>query len=398
MFTLGTRRTSWEVTIGEGLGDRPVMSFVSILLLGMAAIGTLFNLAAAALVRPARAMRPRDQWPSVTVLKPLHGMEPALEENLETLFAQHYPGPVQIIFGTSSVADPALGVVQRLTERHPDANVVRVSNAALIGANKKLCNLSNMVGELAHDIVVIADSDVAWAPDTLARVVKALDRPGVGLVSCRHVGRGDAGFWSRVAAMDIAYRFMPSVILGRAIGLAQPVLGPTMALRAETLARIGGFPAFVDLLADDYEIGRAVRGLGLTTELSNFFIIQGCSEPGLGALASHELRWSLTVYRIDPIGFVGSLLTHALPLALLAAVVSGGSATALSILGLAFLSRLIVKARMDRATGFASGPATLLPLRDLLSCAIFVATFFIDKVDWRGSQFRVTRDGKLQLR
>ena len=374
------------------------MSFVSIVLLGMAVIGTLFNLAAAALVRPARGMRDRDQWPSVTVLKPLHGMEPALEANLETLFAQRYPGPVQIVFGTASAADPALAVVTRLTDRHPDAVVARVSNPAMIGANKKLCNLSNMAGLQAHDIVVIADSDVAWAPETLARVVDALERPGVGLVSCRHVGRGDAGFWSRVAAMDIAYRFMPSVILGRALGLAQPVLGPTMALRGETLARIGGFPAFVDLLADDYEIGRAVRQLGLTTELSNFFIVQGCSEPTLGALAAHELRWSLTVFRIDPVGFAGSLLTHALPLALLALIASGGSATALSVLGLALLSRLIVKARMDGATGLASGPATLLPLRDLLSCAIFVATFFIDKVDWRGSQFRVTRDGRLQLR
>ena len=374
------------------------MSMFAILLLGMAAIGTLFNLAAAALVRPVRAMRTRDQWPSVTVLKPLHGMEPALEENLETLFAQRYPGPLQIVFGTSSVADPALDVVKRLTERHPDADVVRVSNAALIGANKKLCNLSNMVGELAHDIVVIADSDVAWAPDTLARVVDALDRPGVGLVSCRHVGRGDAGFWSRVAAMDIAYRFMPSVILGRAVGLAQPVLGPTMALRAETLAAIGGFPAFVDLLADDYEIGRAVRGMGLTTELSDFFIVQGCSEASLGALFSHELRWSLTVFRIDPFGFAGSVLTHAVPLALLAVLASAANPAAIAWLALAFLSRLVVKLRMDRATGFASGPAILLPLRDLLSCAIFVATFFIDKVDWRGSQFRVTRDGKLQLR
>lgn len=374
------------------------MSFVSILLLGMAAIGALFNLAAAALLRPVRRTTRRDQWPSVTVLKPLHGMEPALETNLETLFAQDYPGPVQIIFGTASTADPALEVVARLTDRHPDADVARVSNAAMIGANKKLSNLHNMARLQAHEIVVIADSDVSWRPDTLARVVETLDRPGVGMISCRHVGRGDAGFWSRIAAMDIAYRFMPSVILGRAIGLAQPVLGPTMALRAETLAAIGGFPAFADLLADDYEIGRAVRSLGLTTELSDFFIVQGCSEPTLGALATHELRWSLTVFRIDPLGFAGSLLTHALPLALLAAIAAQASAASLWILALALLSRLIVKARMDQATGMASGPASLLPLRDLLSCAIFVATFFIDKVDWRGSQFRVTRDGRLQLR
>ncbi|WP_066650063.1 MULTISPECIES: bacteriohopanetetrol glucosamine biosynthesis glycosyltransferase HpnI [Sphingomonas] len=374
------------------------MSTFAILLLGMAAIGTLFNLAAAALVRPVRAMRPRDQWPSVTVLKPLHGLEPSLEANLETVFTQAYPGPVQVVFGTSSASDPAIALAARVADRHPDAVVARISSARMIGANKKLCNLSNMAEFQAHDIVVIADSDVAWAPDTLARVVDALDRPGVGLVSCRHVGRGDAGFWSRVAAMDIAYRFMPSVILGRAVGLAQPVLGPTMALRAETLAAIGGFPAFVDLLADDYEIGRAVRGMGLTTELSDFFIVQGCSEPTLGALFSHELRWSLTVFRIDPFGFAGSVLTHAVPLALLAVLVSAANPAAIAWLALAFVSRLVVKLRMDRATGFASGPAILLPLRDLLSCAIFVATFFIDKVDWRGSQFRVTRDGKLQLR
>ena len=373
-------------------------TIVAIVLLGMAGIGALFNLAAAALLRPAGSMRAREEWPSVSVLKPLHGLEPALEDNLRTLFEQRYPGPLQIIFGTSSNADPALGIVAGLRAAHPQADVATVSNPALIGANKKLSNLSNMAALLAHDVVVIADSDVAWAPDTLARVVAALDRPGVGLVSCRHVGRGDAGFWSRVAAMDIAYRFMPSVVLGRAIGLAQPVLGPTMALRAETLAAIGGFPAFADLLADDYEIGRAVRRHGLKTELSNFFIVQGCGEPSLAALTSHELRWSLTVFRIDPVGFAGSLLTHALPLALLGVVAAGASAVSLWVLAAAALSRLAVKARMDRATGMATGPALLLPLRDLLSCAIFCATFFIDKVDWRGSEFRVTRDGRLQLR
>ncbi len=373
-----------------------VLAILSILMMAMAVAGAIFNIAAAMLARPTAPAPVLEQWPAITVLKPVHGTEPALAANLESLFMQDYPGAVQIIFGTRQPDDPALAVIAAARAPYPDADIEIVVSDRRHGANNKLSNLANMDERGRHEIVIIADSDVAWAPDVLRRLAVALAEPGVALASCLHVGRGDAGFWSTLAAMDISYRFMPSVMMGVALGMAKPTLGPTMAFTREALERIGGFAAFGDVLADDYAIGAAVRGLGLKTVLPPFFITHGCSESSLAALVAHEMRWTVTIFRIDPAGFAGSIIVHTLPLALLATLVAGGSIPSLAVLGLAAAARLFVRIRLDRASGTVSGPLSLVLIRDLLSFALFCATFFVHKVDWRGSQFRVTRDGRLQ--
>lgn len=375
-----------------------IVAGLSLIALTLAVAGAVFNIAAAMQVRPTRPMPDLADWPAITVLKPVHGSEPALAGNLRSLFEQDYPAPVQVVFGTRNQQDPALAVIEAARAAFPTSDIDVVVSDRRHGANNKLSNLANMDELSRHPITVIADSDVAWPPDTLRRLAVALETPGVGLASCLHVGRGDAGFWSRLAAMDISYRFMPNVLMGVALGMARPTLGPTMALTSETLARIGGFAAFGDVLADDYEIGAAVRELGLTTMLPDFYIIHGCSESSLKALAAHEMRWTVTIFRIDPAGFAGSVIVHTLPLAVIAAALAGFGALSLGVLSLALVSRLFVKYRIDRASGMSSGPALLLPIRDTLSFALFCATFFVHKVDWRGSQFRVTRDGRLQSR
>ncbi len=375
-----------------------IVTILSILVMAMAAIGAIFNFAAAMVARQAAPMSDQATWPAITVLKPVHGTEPALAANLESLFAQNYPGDVQVIFGTRNAADPALAIIAQARAAYPNADIDIVISDRRHGANNKLSNLANMDEHGRHPIVIIADSDVAWAPDTLRRLAGALAEPGVGLASCLHIGRGDAGFWSRLAAMDISYRFMPSVLMGVALGMAKPTLGPTMAFTRDTLRKIGGFPAFGDVLADDYEIGAAVRALGLRSVLPPFFITHGCSESTLAALVAHEMRWTVTIFRIDPAGFAGSIVVHTLPLAVIAALLAGFSAPALTVLGLAAFSRALVKIRLDIASGTVSGPLIFVPIRDVLSFALFCATFFVHKVDWRGSEFRVTRDGRLQSR
>ncbi|OYY67383.1 bacteriohopanetetrol glucosamine biosynthesis glycosyltransferase HpnI [Sphingomonas sp. 28-63-12] len=375
-----------------------VLSVAAIIFLGLAMIGAGINIAAAIIARPPGGVPALPGWPPITVLKPLHGGEPALAANLQSLFGQDYPGAVQIIFGTRNADDCALGVVAAMRVAFPDADIDIVVSDRRCGANNKLSNLANMDAVGRHPIVIIADSDVAWAPDTLRRLAIAVAEPGVGLASCLHIGRGDAGFWSQLAAMDISYRFMPSVLMGVALGMAKPALGPTMAFRRDTLNRIGGFAAFADVLADDYQIGRAVRALGLRSVISTFYITHGCAESSLRGLIAHEMRWTVTIFRIDPLGFAGSVVVHTLPLALIGAALAGFSTAGLAVLAAALGSRIVVKLRMDAASGAVSGALILLPLRDLLSFALFCATFFVHKVYWRGSQFRVTRDGRLQSR
>lgn len=370
-------------------------------LLWLALAGSAYTLVAAALIGRFRGCPP-DPGPggdsAISVLRPLHGAEPRLRENLETLLAQDHQGPVQLIFGVRDRADAAVAVVESLRRAHPEADITLVVDAHRHGANNKLSNVINMAARIRHPLVVLADSDVSAPRDTLRRLAAALAEPGVGIVSCLHSGRGDAGFWSVLGAMDISYRFMPSVALACATGLAEPCLGPIMALTRATLESVGGFAAFADVLADDHKLGRAVRARGLRSVVPHFTITHSCDEPTLAALVRHELRWTRTIYGISPLGFSGSGLTHCLPLALLGCAFTGFDGWGLAILAAAWVSRILLMRRIDRVVGGRTGPTWLLPVRDVLSFLVFLATFFVNDIDWRGSRYKVSCDEQLLSR
>src|SRR5205823_5721796 len=119
-------------------------------------------------------------------------------------------------------------------------------------------------------------------------------------------------------------------IMGAAMGLASPCFGSTIALRRSTLEAIGGFEAFGDRLADDNEIGKAIRAKGLAVALPPIAVSHTCTETTLGALLLHELRWARTIRLVDPKGYAGSLITYQLPLAILSAICLAFSMPALA--------------------------------------------------------------------
>jgi ceramide glucosyltransferase len=161
------------------------------------------------------------------------------------------------------------------------------------------------------------------------------------------------------------------------------------------LRQIGGFEAFAEVLADDYAIGGAVRAAGCRSVTAPVLVAHGCAERTLGELVAHELRWARTVRGVDPAGFLGSGVTHALPLALAAAILLRGQAAALAALCLAAVCRLWLMRQVDKAAGSPREAWWLMPVRDILSFVIFAASFFGRKVEWRGARFRVGQHGKL---
>ena len=339
---------------------------------------------------PPPASLPPQDVPALTLLKPLHRDEGALLANLESFVRQDYPGPVQLVFGVQDPADPGLQAVEALRRAHPRADIAVVVDPRTYGANRKVSNLINMLAQARHPLLVLSDADIAVPPGYLSRVAAALAEPGVGAVTCYYRGDARAGTVSRIAAMGVSYGFLPNVILGVALGLARPCMGSTIALRREVLASIGGFEALNDVLMDDYDIGQAVRALGKRVVLPPFLVDHGCSETSLREVIAHEMRWAVTVRMIDSLGHLGSGVTHALAWALIGAALLGGTRAGWAAIVLALVSRLWLKLRIDRAAGASSGPALVLPLRDIMSFAIFFGSLFARAVYWRGERFRVS--------
>jgi ceramide glucosyltransferase len=119
----------------------------------------------------------------------------------------------------------------------------------------------------------------------------------------------------------------------------------------------------------------------------------------LGALVRHELRWARTIRALEPSGFAASILQYSLFWALIAILLTG-SLWSFGVFGLVWVVRMATTVGLDgaierrlRREGESSdteiGPATvtpvwLLPVRDLLSVAVMLASFVSRRVDWRG--------------
>jgi ceramide glucosyltransferase len=369
-------------------------------LAALAVVGIAYTLLAAALVgrfmnKPQNAAL---HSPAVTILKPLHQREPELSRNLETFFAQDYAGAVQIVFGVHDEHDPAVAVVRELQARYPHLDTAIVADAALYGANAKISNLINMLPFAKHDTLVLSDSDIAVGGHWLSQVTSALARPGVGIVTCLYTGepaKNGHKFWSSLAAMSTSYTFLPNAVLGASLGLAAPCFGSTIALKRQTLDEVGGFATFADQLADDYEIGRAVRAKGYTLAIPAMGVGHTAAENSATALFRHELRWTRTIRTVNPVGHVGSLITHGFVFALMSAALLDFNMVSLVILAATLAARLVLKSRIDGLFGTYAGPYWLLPLRDLLSFAVFVASLFGETVHWRGTHFAVEPSGAM---
>jgi ceramide glucosyltransferase len=344
--------------------------------------------------RSARAETP-PPCPPVTLLKPLHLDEPRLRRNLESFCRQDYPAPVQIVLGVQDPLDPAIRIVEALKRDYPQLDIDLVIDTRIYGTNRKVSNLINLVERAKHDVLVLSDSDIAVGQDYLRAVTASLESTNGGAVTCLYTGSALPNIWSRLVAMGINYQFIPNVLVGTNTRLATPCFGSTIALSKGLLRRIGGMKAFSNLLADDYEIGRAVREHGFDMAVAPVVVAHTCAEMSAHEMLAHELRWARTIRLLNTGGYWGSVITHAFPLALLGAALGGFHPLGLAAVAATLSARLAVKWRMDRVLGTSAGPAWLLPLRDLLSFAIFLGSLFGGNVRWRGTRFLIAPDGVL---
>jgi ceramide glucosyltransferase len=412
---------------------------LAILVAVLAAIGVAQAVAGAVLVgRFADAVMPletrRREQPPITVLKPLHGAEPMLEQALASFCAQDYPA-FQIVFGAQDAADPALGVVARLRARFPRCDIAVVVDPARHGANAKVGNLVNMLPSARYGVLVIADSDLHVQPDYLARIADTLAVRGTGLATTLYTGMPAANrLVQQLGATQITHGFLPGAVLARAMG-RQDCLGATMALSRDTLAEIGGFQALLPHLADDQVLGRQVAALGLAVRLAPTVPATTVPETRFSDLWRHELRWARTIRALEPGPFAASVLQYPLFWSLLAILLSSGAVWSFAVFLLAWVGRALAATWVDRALepllvakpkpgerldrgprpeaasalratrpddlqledgwnlsdaatqGLAFPcPVWLLPLRDIMSVGVMVASFAGRRVEWRGEQ------------
>jgi ceramide glucosyltransferase len=366
-------------------------------MIGASLIGIIYLITAMAAVWSFGRKRaaPPGKRPSVTVLKPVCGADPGLYEKLRSFCRQTYDGPMQIVIGAHRETDPAVAIARQVIADLPGVDVTLVIDGALPGSNFKICNVANMMAVAKHEVLVIADSDMRVEPHYLDAVVGPLMTDSVGLVTCLYKGRPERGIASALGAAFINSGFLPSVLVARWVGADTGCFGATMALRRSTLAEVGGFGALINQLADDYVLGRLVRNAGYEVVISPYVVENIVLEADLRALFRHELRWQRTVRSISPIGLAASVVSNPVALALLAVPLSGFADGAWLSLAAALAGREALIYTCSRIFGVVPLRAALVPIRDVLSLIVLVASFCGQRVTWRNQTFQVDQRGKL---
>jgi ceramide glucosyltransferase len=360
--------------------------------------------------------------PAVTLFKPLKGCDAATRDCLRSWFAQEYPGEVQILFGVTAADDPVCEVVGQLAREFPARDAQLVVCGPPAGANAKASKLAELERYAKHDMRVISDADVRVPPDFLANALAPLREPAVGLVHCFYRLSNPSTPAMQWEAVAVNADFWSQVLQSRSLKPLDFALGAVMVTRRAQLEEIGGFAALQDCLADDYQLGHRIARRGLRIALSP--VVVECWDPPMTwrAVWRHQLRWARTIRVCEPVPYFFSILSNVTFWALLwflvalpdSAVRGAGSDPgpvpgALTIevqfpvcamMAMACVAIRIVAAgdlqrRLTRSLTHL-GWFWMTPIKDLLQAAVWVGAFLGNRIEWRGQQFRLRRDGTLK--
>jgi ceramide glucosyltransferase len=344
--------------------------------------------------------------PGVSVLKSLKGLDPGMIEAFRSHCRQSYAGEYELLFGVSSLDDPAAAAVEQLIAEFPERSIRLVECPERLGSNGKVSTLAQLATHARHEFLLINDSDITVSPSYLEKVMGCFAPPPescgkaqVGLVTALYRGRPHGTLPSRLEALGIATDFQAGVLLSKMIeGGLRYGLGSTLAVRRSALDRIGGLAALADYLADDYELGARVAAAGHRVALSAEVVETAIPPYGWRGFLDHQLRWARTVRDARPWGYAGLIFTHGLAWAVLNVLASGLSLPSLWLLGMSFFLRLAL-AMMVGAQVLGDHRVLpslwLLPLRDLVATGVWVAGFAGNTVVWRGERFAL-KGGRLE--
>ena len=340
--------------------------------------------------------------PNVSILKSLKGLDPGMLEAFRSHCRQIYAGDYELLFGVSSLNDPAASAVIQLQSEFPERSIRLIECPQTLGANGKVSTLAQLLPHARHEILLINDSDIFVSQHYLARVAAFFGpsaQPPVGLVTTLYRGRAHGTMPSRLEALGIATDFQAGVLLSKMLeGGLHYGLGSTLAVSREALEKAGGLLPLVDHLADDYELGARVAHAGYRVALSPEVVETNLPAYRWRGFIDHQLRWLRTVRDARPWGYAGLIFTHGLSWAVLNVIASGASLVSLWLLCLSFFLR--VAQAMQVGAGVLSDRQVLpnlwlLPLRDVTAMALWAWGFAGDTIVWRGDRFSL-KNGRLR--
>lgn len=343
------------------------------------------------------------QLPPVSVLKPVHGAEARLKENIESFFRQDYPH-YEILFAADEADDPALPIIREISSRYP-----QIPSRIFITGQPQWPNAPNycfhrLTEFASHDILVTSDSDVEVAPSYLRDVVPPLLDAKVGAVTCVFRGKNAGGVWGALDAIGQSVEFTAGVVIVNLLEGMKFGLGPTIALRKDSIGKIGGYASVREYLSNDFVVGNFIHKAGYEVVLSSHVVDHVSPRMSFRKMWERQLRWAMGTRYSRPKGHFGTGLTFAVPygiLGLIAAPLLGYPVLGLSLFAAALLNRIVqswIVGWWGAHDPVARRAALLYPLRDLHGFIIWCASYLSKRSLWRDNNYELLKGGRLVAR
>lgn len=378
------------------------MSLAAAVVLGALVAGSwVFCFLVAVAARNYRKVRPPRgtfQNEPISVLKPLHGLDEGLEQNLRSFFEQDAIG-FELLFAARREDDAGLALARRLSAEYPHVPARFFVTGEPPYPNAKVWSLETMMREARHDLLVMSDSDIRVTPEMLNVLRAEFASGGVGVATCPYRAAPGRSFWSLLEAIGMNTEFWGGVFTARLVERGvRFAIGPTIAARRRAIEDAGGWARLAEFLAEDFVLGQFAAAAGHGVILSSYVIEHRIGTQPMGANFAHRLRWNRSTRRSRPAGYVGQIFTNPLPLALgLAAVLPAMwwvliPTAVLRAWAAHEVSGLTLRDPLCRRWWF------LVPVQDLLSFAFWVAGFFGNTIEWRGRRYYLRPDGRFEAR
>jgi ceramide glucosyltransferase len=341
--------------------------------------------------------------PAVSVLKPVHGAEKRLKENIESFFQQDYP-EYEILFAADEETDAALEVVREVAARYPNIKCSILVTGQPELPNPPAYSFFRMSQMAAHNILVTSDSDVEVAPNYLREVVAPMLEPAVGMVTCVYRGKNAGGFWSGMDAIGMSVEMTAGVVTANLLEGMKFGLGPTIVTRKDSIAKIGGYWVTGEYFSNDFVTGNFIEKAGYRVVLSRHIIDHVVPPMTFKRMWERQVRWAKGTRWSRPKGHFGTGLIFAMPygiLGFLAGAASGHFLFGTGLLVAAIINRLleswVIGWGVVRDAG-ARRELWLFPLRDLLGFAVWCASYLSKSAVWRDHRYQLIRGGRIVLR
>jgi ceramide glucosyltransferase len=339
-----------------------------------------------------------DFEPPVSIMKSLKGIDPQMYAAFRSHCLLDY-AEYELLFGVSDPSEPAVDLVTRLQREFPNRRVRVVQCPMSLGLNGKVSTLAQMLPQAKYEHVLINDSDIVAPPDYLRRVMWVFADDRVGMVTTLYRGLAGKTLPSKLEALGLTTDFIGGVLVAREMeGGMRFALGATMATTKCVLHEIGGLEALVDYLGDDYELGARTAAAGYKVELSDVMVETALPDYSFRDFWTHQLRWARNVRDRRPAQYFGLIVTFGLAWGILAVLAAPFLWWTWSALAVVASLRIMAATAIGRGVLGDLGVMRelwLVPVRDAIALAVWLASFTDNEIEWRGLRFKV-KDGKLE--